>query len=156
MNPIYSSITCFPTKRGDDIYKKIQEKALAIGKIAIEKKATDVLALKVDNLTTIADYFIFCSGHSERQVKAISEAIDGEISRSFSSNPMKEGEAGGTWILLDYGDIVVHIFKEDIREYYGIENMWRDAEPMELPNVQPTSPLGMATFPTHPMKVVHH
>ena len=110
----------------------------------------------MEHLTTVADYFIFCSGHSERQVKAISEAIDGEISLRFSSHPMIEGEAGGTWILLDYGDIVVHIFKEDIREYYGIENMWRDAEQVELPESQPTSPLGIATLPPHPMKVVHH
>jgi ribosome-associated protein len=89
-------------------------------------------------------------------VKAISEAIDGEISKRFSSNPMIEGEAGGTWILLDYGDIVVHIFKEDIRAYYGIENMWRDAEQVELPDSPSVSPLGENTLPTHPMKVVHH
>ena len=60
----------------------------------------------------MADYFIFCSGQSERQVKAISEAIDGEISQKFACHPMVEGATGGTWILLDYGDIVVHIFKE--------------------------------------------
>ncbi len=103
---------------------------LAAGRVACEKKAADVLILDVANLTTVADYFVFCSGSSERQVKAIADAIDQELWHKFAAHALTEGGASATWILLDFGDIIVHVFREDIRAYYGIENMWRDAKPI--------------------------
>ncbi|NKB81578.1 MAG: ribosome silencing factor [Nitrospirales bacterium] len=105
----------------------LKEKALAIARVAVEKNALDVLILEVGALTSIADYFVLCSGNSERQVKAIAETIDQELSHRFSAHATIEGGSSGTWILMDYGDIIAHVFRQDIREFYGIEKMWGDA-----------------------------
>ena len=101
-----------------------------MGRVALEKKASDVVILEVGHLTSVADYFVFCSGSSERQVNAIAEAIQDEIRRVFKDRAAVEGTTSGTWVLLDYGDIIVHIFHEETRAFYGIENMWRDANPI--------------------------
>ncbi len=98
-----------------------------MGRVALEKKASDVLMLEVGHLTSIADFFVFCSGSSERQVHAIADAIQGELQKVFNARATVEGTSSGTWVLLDYGDTIVHIFHENIRAFYGIENMWRDA-----------------------------
>ena len=98
-----------------------------MGRVALEKKASDVVILEVGHLTSVADYFVFCSGSSERQVNAIAEAIQDELRRFFKDRATVEGTTSGTWVLLDYGDIIVHIFHEETRAFYGIENMWRDA-----------------------------
>ena len=109
------------------IAEKIKAKALAMGRTALEKKATDVIILDVGGLTSIADYFVICSGSSERQVNAIADAIQDELKKKFNTLAKVEGTSSGTWILLDYDDIIVHIFHENIRTFYGLENMWRDA-----------------------------
>ncbi len=98
-----------------------------MGRVALEKKAADVLILEVGHLTSIADFFVFCSGSSERQVNAIADAIQDELQKVFKTRATVEGKSSGTWVLLDYGDTIVHIFLENIRAFYGIENMWRDA-----------------------------
>ena len=114
-----------------------------MGRVALEKKASDVVILEVGHLTSVADYFIFCSGNSARQTNAIADAIQGELKKVFKVLPTVEGTSSGTWILLDYGDIIVHIFHENIRAFYGIENMWRDAK--EIPQSEydaiPSKPL---------------
>jgi ribosome-associated protein len=99
-----------------------------MGRVALEKKASDVVILEVGHLTSVADYFIFCSGSSSRQTNAIADAIQDELKKVFKAQATVEGTSSGTWILLDYGDIIVHIFHEEIRAFYGIENMWRDAK----------------------------
>ena len=98
-----------------------------MGRVALKKKASDVVILEVGHLTSIADYFIFCSGNSERQVNSIAEAIQSEIRKVFKDRGTVEGTTSGRWVLLDYGDIIVHIFHKETRAFYGIENMWRDA-----------------------------
>ena len=103
-----------------------------MGHVALEKKASDVVILEVGHLTSIADFFVFCSGSSERHVHAIAEAIQDKLLRAFQSRGMVEGTSSGTWILLDYRDIIVHIFLENIRTFYGIENLWRDATQIPL------------------------
>ncbi len=85
------------------------------------------MVLHTAELTSIADYLVIGSGNSERHVKAIAEAIRREMSCRFGEHGTREGEMAGTWILIDYGDIVVHIFREDIRMYYAVEKMWSDA-----------------------------
>ena len=95
--------------------------------MAFEKKASDVVILEVGHLTSIAGYFVFCSGNSERQVSSIAEAIQSEIRKIFKDRAEVEGTTSDRWVLLDYGDIIVHIFHEETRAFYGIENMWRDA-----------------------------
>ena len=110
---------------------------MAAGRVALEKKADDVVILDVQSLTPVADYFVFCSGSSERQVKAIADAIDQELWHQFAAHAQIEGTSSGTWILLDFRDIIVHVFREDIRSYYGIENMWRDAKVIPQEEFEP-------------------
>ncbi len=110
-----------------------KQKALSAAQAALEKKASDVVILGVAELTSVADYFIVASGESERQVKAIAQNIEKLISSQFHRSPQIEGAGPSTWILLDYGDIIVHVFKTDIREYYGLEKMWSDAPQIPVP-----------------------
>ena len=106
---------------------EIKRKVLVIGGVVLDKQASDVVILHTEALTSIADYFVICSGNSERHVKAIAEAVRRETLRRFGDRGIVEGETAAKWILLDYGDVLVHIFQEDVRAYYGLENMWRDA-----------------------------
>ncbi|MFZ5907702.1 MAG: ribosome silencing factor [Nitrospirota bacterium] len=94
---------------------------------ALEKKANDVLILEVKDLTTIADYFVICSGESTTQVKAITERIE-ETFDDLRLRPLgKEGLRYGHWVLMDYGDVIIHIFEEDTRAFYELEKLWIDA-----------------------------
>ena len=119
---------------------KSPPKALAIARAALEKKASDVLILDVGDLTSIADYLVLGSGESERQVIAIANHIEQEMARQFQAHPQIEGTAGATWILLDYGDIVAHVFRQDVRTYYALEKMWPDAPLLPIPEaIAPSS-----------------
>ena len=118
--------------------------ALSIAQAALEKKGSDILVLEIGPLTSVADYFVLASGESERQVKAIAQNIQQEISSKYHTVPQIEGAGTSTWILLDYGDIVVHVFKTDVREYYGLEKMWSDASQIALPE-QDRSPANLSS-----------
>ena len=91
------------------------------------KKAHNPVLLELSDLSTIADYFLICSGDNAAQIRAIADAID----EYFSSQKIKplgrEGLEGAKWVLLDYGDIVIHIFDNETREYYNLEKFWIDA-----------------------------
>ncbi|GJL67007.1 MAG: ribosomal silencing factor RsfS [Nitrospirales bacterium] len=117
----------------DSDHLPTQQKALSIAEAALSKKASDVLILDVQELTSIADYFILASGESERQVKAIANNIAQEIATTYHTTPLIEGSGTSMWILLDYDDIVVHVFKTDIRQYYALEKMWSDAPRIPIP-----------------------
>ncbi|MDQ7786562.1 MAG: ribosome silencing factor [Thermodesulfovibrionales bacterium] len=94
---------------------------------ALEKKAKDVLILDVKDLTTITGYFVICSGESTTQVKAITELIE-ETFDDLRFKPLGiEGLKHGHWVLMDYGDIIVHIFEEETRVFYELEKLWIDA-----------------------------
>ena len=94
-----------------------------------EKKAQDIVVLDLKGIkNAIADYFIVCSGTSDTQLKSISESIDEQVFKSASQSPWhKEGLENKEWILLDYVDVVAHIFLHDQREFYALENLWGDA-----------------------------
>lgn len=95
---------------------------------ALEKKAFDVDVLSVGELTSIADYFILASATNERQAAAISDSIVEELKEKLGVRPLLvEGTTPGRWVLLDYGDFIVHIFIEDVRRFYGLERLWGDA-----------------------------
>jgi ribosome-associated protein len=98
--------------------------------VAEEKQASDIVMLDLQKLNTVADYFVICSGESERQLKAIIDAIDETISREFGRDARKEGTPDTGWILLDYGDVVVHIFSVALRDYYRLERLWSKATPV--------------------------
>lgn len=105
-----------------------------IVRAAGEKKAFDAVILHVGNLTPISDYFVLLSGRSTVQVKAIAEHIQDKLTEQNVPVLRREGFRDGHWVLLDYGDIVVHVFLEEEREFYGLERLWHDA-PMLRPVV---------------------
>ena len=86
--------------------------------------------LDLRKLNTIADYFVICSGESERQLKAILESIDETLGREMDRHARTEGTTDSGWILLDYGDVVIHIFSAALRDYYRIERLWSKATPV--------------------------
>ncbi|HLG65586.1 MAG TPA: ribosome silencing factor [Ktedonosporobacter sp.] len=96
--------------------------------IASDKKASDVLLLDIREVTTIADYFVICSGNNPRQIQAIAEAIDEELGKQGARLLHREGTADNGWLLLDFGDIIVHIFGAKEREYYRLERLWSAAK----------------------------
>ena len=109
------------------------EQAIFIAQAAKDKKAEDVLVLEVEDLTSLADFFIFASGESERQVRGLAAFIEKSMATRYQTNPVVEGKETANWILLDYGDIIVHIFRSDIRQYYALEKMWADAPQIPIP-----------------------
>jgi ribosome-associated protein len=95
-----------------------------------EKKGNDIVRLDLRNIfSSVSDYFVICHADSSTQVKAIANSIEEEIFKATQQDPWrKEGLEYGEWILLDYVDVVVHIFRTDKREFYGVEDLWGDAE----------------------------
>jgi ribosome-associated protein len=103
------------------------ELAHRIVEIASDKKGNDIVMLRTAELTTMADFFVICSGRSDRQVAALSGAIVDEL-RDDGIRPLgTEGRGSSRWVLLDYGSVIVHIFAPDEREYYGLERLWGKA-----------------------------
>lgn len=99
-----------------------------ICKAAADKKAKDIVVIKVEHLTTLADYFVICSGKSTPQVKSIANNIDDEIARLGMEPLRREGIAEGRWAALDYGSVIVHIFHEETRAIYCLDKLWNDGE----------------------------
>ena len=103
------------------------ELAHQISDIIFTKKGSDVLAIDLRKLVTFTDYFVICSADSDTQVKAIADQVDNALSDEGIKCWHKEGLKALSWILLDYVDLVVHIFKKDAREFYNLEKLWGDA-----------------------------
>ncbi len=95
--------------------------------LAADKKAKDTIILELKSLSTIADYFVICSGENPAQIKAIAEAIDGYFSKKKIFPIGIEGLDFARWVLIDYGDVVIHIFDDETRAYYELEKFWMDA-----------------------------
>jgi ribosome-associated protein len=94
---------------------------------ADNKKAFDILILDLRGLTYITDYFVICSGSNTTQVSAISEEVGHILAKAGEHPSHVEGGAESSWVLMDYGDVVVHVFEEQTRTYYGLEKLWSDA-----------------------------
>ena len=93
-----------------------------------EKKATDILALDISEISTLADYFILASAENVRQLDALEDAVEEDVRLEVN----KEGESSSGWILMDYRDIVVHLFTKEQRAFYDLEKIWSDAKRMEM------------------------
>ncbi|TCS77996.1 ribosome silencing factor [Pectinatus cerevisiiphilus] len=102
-------------------------KSKLIAKAADDKKASRILIMDMRELTTSTDYFIVCNGGSSIQAKAIADNIEEQLGLAGEHLLHREGYKSGEWILLDFGDCVAHIFTEESREFYGLENLWGDA-----------------------------
>ena len=105
------------------------ELANLIAAAAAEKKARDIVLMKMVDLTPATDYFVVCSAGSTTQVRAIADSIEDKLQEEEGIEFLhKEGYREGEWVLMDYGDCVAHIFLQDSREYYSLETLWGDAE----------------------------
>ena len=106
------------------IFEQVQIAARA----ADEKKAQEIVVLRLSAITEFTDYFIICTGNSTRQTQAIADAVSEELKRLKIRALHTEGYNNAEWILIDYGAFVVHIFTEESRSFYDLERLWRDAE----------------------------
>lgn len=112
----------------------IMEWAVLAAEAAADKKAVDIVALDVAQLLVVTDYFVICTGNSDTQVKAIADEVEGRLRTGAGIKPIgREGMNEGKWVLLDFADLVVHIFQADEREFYRLEKLWSDAPRLQLP-----------------------
>ena len=101
-----------------------------------EKKASDIVVMDLRKIkNAVADFFVICSGNSDKQLDAISDSIDAEVFKKFQENPWHtEGKNNKEWMLLDYINVVAHVFRKDRRAYYALERLWGDADITEVEN----------------------
>lgn len=111
---------------------RILQLAREAGRIADNKKAEDITILDLRNITTLTDSFVICSVTNNRQARAIAQEIDEKLAKLGLKLDHIEGYPNSNWILMDYTDLVIHIFTKEIREYYDLEHLWGDAPRVEL------------------------
>ena len=101
-----------------------------------EKKASDIVVMDLRKIkNAVADFFVICSGNSDKQLDAISDSIDAEVFKKLNENPWHtEGKNNKEWMLLDYINVVAHVFRKDRREFYALERLWGDADITEISN----------------------
>jgi ribosome-associated protein len=111
---------------------EIEEAVKIAAAAANDKKAQDLVILDLRELASFTEYFLICNGNNQRQVQAISNAIEEQL-REAGKRPLHiEGYSNGEWILLDYGDFIVHVFADAARRFYDLERLWRDARRVEV------------------------
>ena len=113
----------------------LAEKTRLCALAADSRKAEDIVVLDVQQLSSVADHFLICSGSSDRQVRAIADAIAEELVQHGEKPLALEGYQKGTWILMDCADLVVHVFDDDTRRFYDLERLWHRAPRVEVPGV---------------------
>ena len=121
------AVEIFPTVAPESL-EPGRELALAIADAISETPAANTLVLDVHAVSPLADFFVICSGENERQLRAISRYVIDALAKADARPKRTEGTADGGWILLDFGDVVVHIFHEDQRDYYRLEDLWSEAQ----------------------------
>ena len=109
-----------------------QDRLLRCINAALQRKAKDLVVMKVKDLSSFADYFMICSGNSDRQVRAIAAWLDESLKKDGMIPLGQEGRQAGQWILMDYDDIVIHVFFDPIRSFYDLEGLWSDAPRMDI------------------------
>ena len=116
--------------------KTPRELALLAAQALSEKKGREIQVLEIADLTTLADYFVLCTGSSNTQINALVDNVEKVLTEQAGEEPLhREGYRGGTWVLLDYGCIAVHVFSGEAREFYGLERLWRDGKSVDLSGV---------------------
>jgi ribosome-associated protein len=118
--------------------------ALQCAQAALDTKAVDLVVLDVAALTSIADYLVICTGRSDRQVQAIAQAIDEQLRQHGRRPRAVEGMNRGQWVLMDYADVIVHIFYKPVREFYDLERLWEHAPRVQLPEPLRSQALGFS------------
>ncbi|MBR2176205.1 MAG: ribosome silencing factor [Clostridia bacterium] len=108
------------------------ETARLAAKALDSKKGLDIRIIKIRDISSIADYFVIATGTSNTHVKALADEVEYKLDEAGISVSAVEGQRNDTWILLDYIDVVVHVFSEDAREYYNLERLWEDGEQVDI------------------------
>ena len=113
-----------------------KELAIIAAKALDEKKGKEIAAIEVTEQTTLADYFVIATGTSNTQINALSGSVEKAMEEQAGEKPLRrEGYRDGTWVLLDYDCVVVHIFSTEAREFYSLERLWHDGTPLDLSGV---------------------
>ena len=116
--------------------KSAKELALLAARALADKKAKEIQALEITDLTTLADYFVIATGSSNTQINALVDNVEKVLMEEAGEEAIhREGYRGGTWVLLDYGCIAVHVFSSEAREFYGLERLWRDGKPLDISDI---------------------
>ena len=116
--------------------KEPKELALLAAKALSDKKGKEIQVLEIADITTLADYFVIATGSSNTQINALIDSVEKVLKEEADEEPLhREGYRGGTWVLLDYGCIAVHVFNAEARELYGLERLWRDGKPVDLTGI---------------------
>jgi ribosome-associated protein len=100
-----------------------------------DKKGQDIKLLKTDGLTVLADYFVICSATSAPHIKALSDEVDKRLSELGEPPLRREGYRSGSWVLLDFGCVILHLFQTEAREFYNLERLWNDAENIDIAQI---------------------
>ena len=109
--------------------------AIAVTKALDEKKGLDIKLLKIDKVSSLADYFLICTGTSNTHVKTLCDYAEFTLEQLGEPMLGREGHRGNTWELLDYGTLVIHVFTDEARKFYDLERLWADAESIDLSDI---------------------
>ena len=112
-----------------------KEMAILAAKALDEKKGKEISAIVITDLTTLADYFVIATGTSNTQINALCDEVEKELDQLGEQPIHREGYRGGTWVLLDYGCVAIHVFNEEARAFYGLERLWSDGHALYLTGV---------------------
>ena len=112
-----------------------KELAITAAKALDAKKGKEIKVIKIEQITTLAEYFVICTGTSNTQINALCDNVEKELSAIGEEPIHREGYRGGTWVALDYACVVVHVFNDEARKFYSLEHMWADGEEIDLSDV---------------------
>ena len=116
--------------------KNAKELALLAARALSDKKGKEIQVLEIGELTTLADYFVIATGSSNTQINALVDNVEKVLLEEAEENPLhREGYRGGTWVLLDYGCIAIHVFNQEARAFYGLERLWQDGKPVDISGI---------------------
>ncbi len=131
LNPTtHSELKPIPEAETSD---ELDERILGSLQAASDKKALNLVVLDLREIATFTDYFVIASGNNERQVQAISDEVFEKLKKSGTAAARVEGYKSAEWILLDYGDFIVHVFSDKARKFYDLERLWRESKRIALP-----------------------
>lgn len=116
--------------------KTPKELALLAARALSDKKGKEIRVMEIAELTTLADYFVLATGASNTQINALVDNVEKVLAEEAGEQPLhREGYRGGTWVLLDYGCIAIHVFNQEARAFYGLERLWQDGKSVDLSGV---------------------
>ena len=131
-----STLVAANTRKTAQNPEESRELALLSAAAAADRKAADLVVLRIAEVSFLADYFVLVTGYSKAQVRAISQSIEDKVEEQLNRLPIRsEGQAEGSWVLKDYGDVIVHIMMPKEREYYNLEAFWGHAQRVDLPDL---------------------